>query len=192
MAKKTQQDTQVGVQAMNAQRNTGSHAVAPVHKDESFRARRNVLDDHARRSDAELHYAELRNRVIELVRLATPRGSKVLIITKGDDEMLEAPGRQCWHFPRAVNGLYAGCYPADSREAIAHLRTLQSQGAQYLCVPSTSYWWLEFYERWTAYLQRCHRLAAYQEDVGVLYRLLQSSKRRSGRMDAQKSLPAQS
>jgi len=176
---------------MNHQCNADSLSVDPIHNDEFVRARPNAVDDRARRNDAELQYAELRTRAIELVRLATPRGSKVLIITKGDEDMLEAPGRQCWHFPRAVNGLYAGCYPADSREAIAHLRSLQSLGAQYLCVPSTSYWWLEFYERWTAYLQRCHRLAAYQEDVGVLYRLLPSSRRQSDGAAALKSAPAQ-
>lgn len=176
---------------MNHQGNAGSHAVEPLHSDDSLCARRSGVDERARHNDAALQYAELCKQVIELVRLATPRGSKVLIITKGDEDMLEAPGRQCWHFPRAVNGLYAGCYPADSREAIAHLRSLQSQGAQYLCVPSTSYWWLEFYERWTAYLQRRHRLAAYQEDVGVVYRLLPSSRRQSDGAAALKSSPAQ-
>jgi hypothetical protein len=132
-------------------------------------------------SDEELRYVELQHRVKDLVQLVVPRGATVLFISKGDERLIDVPGRHGWHFPRAVNGLYAGCYPKESQEAIGHLRRLQRQGAGYLVVPSTSYWWLEFYEPLARFLERRHMVAAYQEDVAVIYRLVggERAKRRS-------------
>jgi hypothetical protein len=141
-------------------------------------ARIEQLQEAMRRNEAAQQYQTLRQRVKELVQLTTPAGSTVLIVTKGDEDLLDIPGRHGWHFPRAVNGLFAGCYPGSSDEAIEHLRKLRSRGAQYLAMPSTSFWWLEFYVDFTNHLQQKHRLTAFQEDVCVVYRLT-SGKRRS-------------
>jgi hypothetical protein len=140
--------------------------------DDSLRARIALLEDRSKRQHIEQQYHELRRRVIELIRLTVPRGSTVLIVSKGDDELLETPGRRAWHFPRAINGQYAGCYPANQDEAIAHLEKLQKQGAGFLAIPSTSYWWLEYYDGFTTHLQEQHQLEGYLENVGLIYRLL--------------------
>jgi hypothetical protein len=144
-------------------------------------ARRNTATNAPRRpqNDSALTYVELQHRVKDLVQLVVPRGATVLFISKGDEQLVDVPGRQGWHFPRAVNGLYAGCYPKESQEAIGQLRRLQRQGAQYLVVPSTAYWWLEFYRPLARFLERRHAVTAYQEDVAVVYRLVgdESDKR---------------
>jgi hypothetical protein len=129
--------------------------------------------------DLDRNYVELRQRIKDLVQLTTPRGATVLFVSKGDDELLDVPARRGWHFPRAVNGLYAGCYPADGREAIKQLRRLQAKGATHLVIPRSSYWWLEFYAEFTRRLERKHVLTAFQEAVCVVYRLVDPTERPS-------------
>ncbi|HEX6963944.1 MAG TPA: hypothetical protein VF175_18900 [Lacipirellula sp.] len=134
------------------------------------------LEEELRQEKSEQAYRQLQQRVTDFIYIAVPRGSTVLIVSKGDDNLLEVPGRRCWHFPRAINGLYAGCYPADSREAIEHLQALQGEGAEYLTIPSPSYWWLEFYRGLTWHLEKRHRLVAFQEDACVVFKLQSRTK----------------
>ncbi|HYG34060.1 MAG TPA: hypothetical protein VEC99_04720, partial [Clostridia bacterium] len=61
--------------------------------------------------------------------------------------------RQAWHFPRTDRGAYAGYHPANSREAIAQLKALQAQGAEYLVVPASCSWWLEYYAEFREHLE---------------------------------------
>jgi hypothetical protein len=156
-------------------RNGSETAPVMPQDDDSLRSRFALMDAQARCNDAAQQYTALRRRVIELIRLAVPRGSTVLVVSKGDDELLETPGRRAWHFPRAINGQYAGCYPANEDEAVKHLESLQKQGADFFVVPSTSYWWLDYYGGLTTHLQEEHCIACYQEDVGIIYRLLAPS-----------------
>jgi hypothetical protein len=147
---------------------------------DALRERVRRLEEQLRQREDNLAYRELQQRVTDLIHLATPRGSTVLVVSKGDDELVDLNGRRGWHFPRAVNGLYAGCYPADSGEAIDHLRRLQTEGAEYLVIPSSSFWWLEFYGGLTRHLQRRHRLAATLEDICVVFRLLETAGTSAG------------
>jgi hypothetical protein len=121
--------------------------------------------------DEKPSYAKVVQTIKELVPLTVPAASTVLVISRGDEDLVNVGGRDGWHFPRAVNGKYAGCYPANSYDAIAHLEQLRSQGAQYLLIPSTSFWWLEFYTDLTAHLQRKYHIVAFVEHICLLYRL---------------------
>jgi hypothetical protein len=125
-----------------------------------------------RRRPDEQPYLQLRERIVDLVHLTVPRGSTMLVVSKGDEDLVDISGRKAWHFPRAINGLYAGCYPADSREAIEHLGKLRTEGAAYLVIPSPSFWWLEYYRGLTRHLQRRHRLIAYHEELCLVFKLL--------------------
>ena len=107
----------------------------------------------------------------DLVQITVPNQSTVLVISKGDDDLVDLRGPVAWHFPRAVTGKFAGCYPANSAEAIEHLEQLRAQGAEYLIIPSTSFWWLEFYTDFMAHLQQRYRIATFQEDACIVYRL---------------------
>ena len=129
------------------------------------------LKEQLHRAERDRNYGVLQRRVVEFIHCAVPRGSTVLVVSKGDDALLDIAGRRAWHFPRAVNGMYAGCYPADSQEALAHLRRLESEGAEYLVIPSTSFWWLEFYPGLARHLRKRRRLVAYHEDVCLVFRL---------------------
>ena len=90
-------------------------------------------------------YQELMARLREALIAHTPEGASVLIVTKGDDALLEIEGRRAAHFPQAADGGYAGHHPADDAEVIAALEKMRRAGAGCLVIPEPSSWWLEHY-----------------------------------------------
>ncbi|MGQ0560255.1 MAG: class I SAM-dependent methyltransferase [Gemmatimonadota bacterium] len=81
----------------------------------------------------------------------------MLVISRGDGELLKIDGRNGWHFPRTVEGAYGGGPPADSAVAITHLNALRARGAGFLVIPATELWWLDYYQRFGEHLERDHR-----------------------------------
>jgi hypothetical protein len=120
-------------------------------------------------------YRELVGEIHECIRAHVPRGSVVLVASKGDEELTRIDGYRAWHFPRNDAGMYAGHYPADSVEAIGHLRHLFASGAQYLVFPWTSRWWLDHYGELAKHLHTAHALMVSQDDVCVIYQLRESA-----------------
>ncbi len=116
---------------------------------------------HRRRIDPE--YAALVARIREVVDAEVPARSTVLVVSKGDDALLELGAeRDGWHFPRSSNGTYRGWYPAQSGDAIAHLEELRAAGAEYLLLPAPSLWWLEHYAGLRDHL-RAHYMEVIRE-----------------------------
>ena len=91
-------------------------------------------------------YRTLTERIRRTVQTRLPEGAGVGIVSRGDDELVQLEGRRGLHFPQRVDGVYAGYYPADSREAIAQLEELREKGGDYLVLPSTGFWWLDYYD----------------------------------------------
>ncbi|MGY1643923.1 glycosyltransferase family 2 protein [Geodermatophilus sp. SYSU D00703] len=98
---------------------------------------------HGHRPDPE--YAGVIEQIRAVVRAQIPPDATVLVVSKGDDRLLELDGRRAMHFPQDAVGVYAGHYPADDREAIEHLEALRAQGASHLLIPRTAAWWLSHY-----------------------------------------------
>ncbi len=98
-------------------------------------------------------YPQVRRRIREVVDAELPTGSVVVVVSRGDDMLLELGPRQGWHFPQTIAGVYAGYHPADSWQAIAHLEDVRRKGADYLLFPSTAFWWLGFYGDFRKYLE---------------------------------------
>jgi GT2 family glycosyltransferase len=124
---------------------------------------------HERRVDSE--YAAIRERVHQVARCLLPPGSVVLVISRGDDELVDLPELQGRHFPQMPDGTYAGHHPADDSDAIERLELLREQGACYLVVPATSAWWLEHYDGFRRHLDTRYRLVAIVRDTAVIYEL---------------------
>lgn len=120
-------------------------------------------------------YRELIEQVRACICTHVPRGSVVLIASKGDEELLRIQGYRAWHFPQNLAGVYAGHHPANSGEAIAHLRRLQSKGAEYLVLPWTARWWLEHYREFATHLNTVHELTVSADGVCVIYELRESA-----------------
>jgi GT2 family glycosyltransferase len=107
----------------------------------------------------------------EAVKAAVPAGATVLVISRGDDALLELNGRRALHFPQDDSGGWAGHHPADSDEAIGHLELLRSGGAEYLVVPPTYRWWLSHYEGLRQHLDSRYEVVVSDERCGAIYRL---------------------
>jgi len=116
-----------------------------------------------------------RRQVVEEVhafaQATLPAGARVLVVSRGDEEIVALPGRHGSHFPQTEDGAYAGHHPADSKEAIAHLEALRGRGADYLVVPATSDWWLEHYADLAAHLDAEHERIAEQPERYVAFAL---------------------
>jgi GT2 family glycosyltransferase len=116
-------------------------------------------------------YRALRERVRRAVVDAVPADGRVLVVSRGDDELLRVEGRRAWHFPRGDDGAYAGHHPADSREAIAWLEAERAAGAQYIVFPETGSWWLEHYEGLRRHLDRSYARSFSDPETCVIFDL---------------------
>lgn len=122
-----------------------------------------------RRRDA--GYEELIGRIRAVVGRLVPADLVVLVVSRGDEELLKLGGRRAWHFPRTADGLYAGYHPADSQAAIAHLEDLRAQGGDALLVPRSELWWLERYGEFRRHLESRYRVLVREDDTCVVFAL---------------------
>jgi GT2 family glycosyltransferase len=111
--------------------------------------------------------------VRQLVHDTIPPGATVLVLSKGDDELLRFTDRRGWHFPQGDDGGYAGHYPADSEACIAELERLREHGADFLLIPKTALWWLEHYSRFAEHLEQRYAVRAGGAAPGVVVALSQ-------------------
>jgi hypothetical protein len=123
-------------------------------------------------------YLLLVRRIREIVQTALPSGATVIVVSRGDLELVRLPGRRAWHFPQTDNGVYAGQYPADSVEAIAHLEKLRTAGGEYLLFPYTGFWWLDHYEGFRDHLDRQYK-RVWSGEHCIIYRLVKADSERA-------------
>lgn len=107
-----------------------------------------------------LGYGNLVERVRSEVDDRLPADARVIVVSRGDRDLVRLGDREAAHFPQNGNGGYAGYHPAGSEDAIAELERLRGAGAEYLLVPATSLWWLDHYRPFAEHLARCRRLSA--------------------------------
>jgi len=124
---------------------------------------------HPRRHNPE--YRELTKRICAIVQSHVPADSTVLVVSKGDDDLLKLEGRQAWHFPQSEDGQYAGFYPADSAAAIAHLEALRLRGCDYLLFPNTGLWWLEHYAGLKQHLESQYQVVVEEKGACTIFAL---------------------
>lgn len=118
-----------------------------------------------------LQYRSLLRKLREAARAELPGGATVVVISKGDDELLDLGVSRAWHFPQDDNGGYAGHYPDSSAEAISQLEDLRSKGAEYLLVPATARWWLDRYPEFGQHLRSSYALVIEDSEVCSIFSL---------------------
>jgi hypothetical protein len=123
---------------------------------------------HSRRGNA-AYDTEVQN-VRRTIEEHVPPTAKLLVVTKGDDELLELADRDAAHFPQQADGTYAGHNPADGSAAVAQLAALCQRGSQYFVLPKGSFWWLNFYVELRKYLSETSEVVQQNADA-VIYRL---------------------
>jgi glycosyltransferase involved in cell wall biosynthesis len=128
-------------------------------------------------------------RLRATVEKVIPRDATVIVVSKGDDELLKLNGRRAWHFPQREDGVYAGYNPADSAAAITHLETLRANGGEFLVFPRTAAWWLEHYKEFRRHLEGKYRPIECQEDACLIFALLDPESRQEQSLDPSR-LPA--
>lgn len=101
-------------------------------------------------------YESLITRVRESANTVIPRNATVLVVSRGDEELLRLGPRRALHFPQDEFGRYAGYHPEDSDSAIAALEDMRARGAQFLLLPNTAFWWLDYYDGLREYLETNH------------------------------------
>ena len=117
-----------------------------------------------------IRYQQLIREIRDVVHTALPMDARIIVVSKGDDELLKLGGGRAWHFPRTFDGTYAGHYPADSAAAIAHLQDVCRQGAEYLLFPCTAFWWLDHYQEFRRYLDTRFR-RCWNDERCIIYQL---------------------
>ena len=122
-----------------------------------------------RRLDAAYEAACARLR--DSVEAHVPEAAVVLVVSRGDDNLLALGAREGRHFPQGPDGEWAGHYPADGAAAVAHLEALRAQGATYLVFPPTAGWWLEHYSELRDHLAAHAERIAEDAQAGTIYAL---------------------
>lgn len=110
-------------------------------------------------------YRTMVERVHEAVLENTEPGAAVLVVSKGDDTLLQLADRVAKHFPCSADGSYSGFHPRSGTEVLAHLNLAE---AHYLVIPSTSAWWLDHYRELAEHLR--HR-RAFADDACQIFSL---------------------
>lgn len=104
-----------------------------------------------------------RVRIAELV----PSARSVLVVSRGDDRLLDLNGHRAGHFPQDESGKWAGYHPRDSESAIEELERLRSTGADALVFPSTMFWWFDFYPDLVEHLASSGELVHRDDECAV-------------------------
>jgi len=125
-----------------------------------------------------LAYQRLIHRIREVVSTSLPPEATVIVVTKGDSELLRLDSRRAWHFPQAEDGAFAGYHPANSDEAIAHLEALRVKGGDFLVFPNSAFWWLGYYVEFGQYLETRYRVVVREEDTCVIFALREPAAER--------------
>jgi GT2 family glycosyltransferase len=139
-------------------------------------------------------YQDLRDQIRACVEANLPHNARVLVVSRGDDQLLRLGGVQASHFPQNETGVFAGYHPADSEAAIAHLQALHARGAEYLLFPKTAFWWLDYYHGLNQHLNQ-HHIQLLRNDTCALFQLRARGDRRGARQQPRASRrrrPAQS
>jgi hypothetical protein len=114
--------------------------------------------------------AQVLQRIRQVVDTTLPPDALAVVVSKGDDELLQLERRKAWHFPQAANGGYAGHHPADSREAISQLEAVRAKGADFLLFPPSAFWWFDHYSGFRSHLDARFR-RVWNDESCVIYRL---------------------
>jgi hypothetical protein len=110
----------------------------------------------------------------EVVSAALTPDATVLVISQGDDDLLDLKVRAAWHFPRTETGEHAGDFPLDGAATLDHLEALRAKGAEFLLVPRPAFVWLDQARDFRRHL--ADRYDRYWKDERcIIYRLAQPS-----------------
>jgi hypothetical protein len=119
-------------------------------------------------------YETLVQKIRDVVRRTLPAEATVVVVSKGDDDLLKLDQRKGWHFLRDKDGPYAG-HPADSNEAITHLEAMRANGGQFLLLPEPAFWWLDHYKEFKQHLESRYQ-RVHADPNCIIYQLTKPAR----------------
>jgi len=119
----------------------------------------------------QLGYRRLLDRIGDTVDANLPKDATLIVVSRGDDELLAACRREAAHFPQVDGGVYAGHYPATDDDAVAHVEQLRIRGGEYLVFPSTGLWWLEHYSGLRKHLESRYPVVVSDDETCLIFSL---------------------
>lgn len=93
----------------------------------------------------ELRYTMMVAGVHAIARRVLPTDAVVLVVSGGDEALVDIHRRSGWHFPQTDDGSHAKSRPVDAQDALAQLDDLRQLGARFLLIPATERCWLRDY-----------------------------------------------
>ncbi len=126
-----------------------------------------------------LAYRRFVAQLKETVAREIPKGSRVLVLSKGDDALVSFEDNVGLHFPQGPLRCYAGHYPPDDGVAVTHLKQIQAKGADYLLVPSHSFWWFTHYPGFRHYLRDGFHVV-FEDEACVIFDLSARTPKTAG------------
>lgn len=150
------------------QENFSETAIAALIADrlDAIEQRRNHKAFQAKTWAAYSEYRQLALQIRDSICRVVPPTATLMVVSKGDDQLLDLGGCTAWHFPQTEDGIYLGYHPADSTFAIEHLESLRAKGGDYLLFPRTAFWWLDHYAEFDEWLRaRYRRIWEHQDCI---------------------------
>jgi GT2 family glycosyltransferase/glycosyltransferase involved in cell wall biosynthesis len=126
-------------------------------------------------------YQTLVESIRRTARTVLPTKAKVLVVSKGDSELLRIRGLRTGHFPQTQDGIYAGHHPTDSASAIAHLQVLRRCGNHYLLFPNTAFWWFAYYSEFLEHIQ-AHGRRVHKDADCIIFEMDPVARKRRHRV----------
>lgn len=68
-------------------------------------------------------------------------GAPVLVVSGGDEDLVDLGSHPCWPFPQGRDGSWAGYDPVDGPAAVNHLEAQRERGARYFVLPKPAFGW---------------------------------------------------
>jgi GT2 family glycosyltransferase len=116
-------------------------------------------------------YEHMTRRIREIVAEKLPPEAVVVVVSRGDDALLQLEPRRALHFPPSEEGGWAGYHPATSEDAVLQLEAMRAAGGQFLLLPSSGLWWLEHYSSFGEHLEANYRVVVRDTDACFIYSL---------------------
>jgi GT2 family glycosyltransferase len=103
-----------------------------------------------------------------VVRAVVPADATLLVVSRGEEPLLQFFPRRCLPFPQTDSGARAAEDPLGSTAAIACLEVLRAKGAAFLLLPAHHLSWLKRYPAFHQHLERCYRFVHRSENCIVV------------------------
>ena len=116
-------------------------------------------------------YERLTERIRRVVADTVQPDATILVVSRGDSELLKLNGHPAWHFPQTGDDVYAGHYPANSEEAVTQLESMRAKGGEFLLLPKPSLWWLDYYKGLQQHLEDRYRAIVREEGTCTIFAL---------------------